>query len=339
MIETIKELCLLNGVPGKEDDVRNAIIKKIEGKCEYHVDNLGNLIVFKKGKKTPKNKVLLTAHMDEVGFIVTHIEDNGYIRFSTCGGVDPRVVVSRTVTVGKDNKVGVIGTKALHMKSAAERDKTYEIKDLYIDIGAKDKEEAEKYVRLGDRAAFRTDFTEFGDGLVKCKALDDRAGCAILIDLIESFDEYDMNYAFTVQEEVGCMGAVCVANSVAPDIAMAVETTTAGDIPGTSDDKISSRLKHGPVVYFKDRNTIYNNELYNLIMDRAEKWKIPHQSKNTITGSNETRVMQTAGAGAKVAAISTPCRYLHSASCTIAKEDLENTNKLIKKMLPEFCEL
>ncbi len=339
MIETVKELSLLNGVSGKEDAVREAIIKKIEGKCQYHVDNLGSIIVFKKGKKTPKNKVLLTAHMDEVGFILTHIEDNGYIRFSSCGSIDPRVVVSRTVTVGKDERVGVIGTKALHMKTAEERGKTYEIKDLYIDIGAKDKEEAEKYVKLGDRAVFRTEFTEYGDGFVRCKALDDRAGCAILIDLIENYDEYDMNYAFTVQEETGCTGALCAANAVQPDIAVVVETTPAGDIPGTSDDKVSCKLKHGPVIYFKDKTTIYNNELYNLIMDKAEKWKIPHQSKNSITGTNEARVMQVSGGGIKVAAISTPCRYLHSASCTMTKEDFENTHKLIKKLLPEFCEM
>ena len=338
MIETTKELCLLNGVSGKEEDVKNAIIKKIQGKCEYHVDNLGNIIVFKKGKKAPKNKVLLTAHMDEVGFIVTHIEDNGFIRFSTCGGIDPRVVVSRTVTVGKNNVFGVIGTKAMHMKSGEEAGKTYEFNNLYIDIGAKDGKEAAEYVKLGDRATFRGEWVEFGNDLVRCKALDDRAGCAILIDLIENFDEYDMNYAFTVQEETGCAGATCAAHAVMPDIAVAVETTTAGDIPGASEEKISSYIGKGPVVYFKDRRTIYNPEIYNLIMDKAEEWKIPHQSKTSITGNNEAQVMQVTGGGIKVAAISTPCRYLHSACCTLKKEDMNNTYKLIHNLLPVLAE-
>lgn len=338
MIETIKELCLLNGVSGKEDDVREAIIAKLQGKCEYHVDNLGNIIVFKKGKKTPKNKVLLTAHMDEVGFIITHIEDNGFIRFSTCGSVDPRVVVSRTVTVGKNNVFGVIGTKAMHMKSSEEAGKTYEFKDLYIDIGAKDGKEAAEYVKLGERAVFRSEWVEYGDNLVRCKALDNRAGCAMLLNLIENFDEYDMNYAFTVQEETGCAGAKCAAHAVMPDIALAVETTTAGDIPGASDEKISSYIGKGPVIYFKDRYTLYNPEIYSLIMDKAEEWNIPHQSKTSITGTNEAKVMQVTGGGVKVAAIATPCRYLHSASCTLKKEDVENTYKLLNNVLSVLAE-
>ena len=281
MIENVKELSLLNGVSGNEDAVREAIIKKIDGKCEYHVDNLGSIIAFKKGRKTPKNKILLTAHMDEVGFMVSYIEDNGFIRFIPCGGIDPRVVVSRTDTVGKNNVFGVIGTKAMHMKTGDQRSKTYELDQLYIDIGAKNKEEAEKYVRIGDRAAFRAEYIEFGDDLIRCKALDNRAACAVLIKLMENYDEYDITYAFTVQEETNCAGALCVANTVQPDIAIAVETTTAGDIPGASGENISSYLGKGPVIYYKDRATIYDWDLYNLIMDKAEEFGIPHQTKTS----------------------------------------------------------
>lgn len=339
MIELVKELSLINGVSGMEDDVADAIIKKLEGKCELKRDNAGNVIAFKKGKKTPKNKIMLSSHMDEVGFIITYIEDNGFIRFQTCGGIDPRVVVGRNITVGKNKINGVIGTKAMHMKSADERDKTFEFKDLHIDIGAKDKAEAEKYVKLGDRATFCGEFTEFGNDLIKCKALDDRAGCAILINLIENYDEYDVHYVFTVQEETGCVGGRVAANAINPDIAVIVETTPAGDIPGTSEDKMMCKLGKGPVIYFKDKTTIFDHQLYDLFMDKATEFNIPHQPKAGVTGTNEAKFIQVANAGVKVAAVSTPCRYLHSASCTLKKEDLQNTYELLNKMLSELCQL
>ncbi|MEG3006982.1 MAG: M42 family peptidase [Oscillospiraceae bacterium] len=321
-----------------ENDVANAIMTRLKGKCELKIDNVGNVIAFKKGKKTPKNKIMLSAHMDEIGFMVRYIEDNGFIRFTTCGDIDPRVVVGRAVVIGKNKVVGVIGTKAMHVKTADERSKTYEFKDLYIDIGAKDKAEAEKYVKLSDRATFRCDFVEFGEDLVRCKAIDNRAGCAVLINLIENFDEYDVNYAFTVQEETGCMGGRVAANTINPDIAVIVETTEAGDIPGTSEDKVMCKLGGGPVIYFKDKATIYNHELYTFFVDKAEEFKMPCQIKAGVEGKNESRLVQVSNGGIKVAAVSIPCRYLHSASCTMKKEDLNNTYELLQKMLSPLAE-
>ncbi|MDE6723404.1 MAG: M42 family peptidase, partial [Eubacterium sp.] len=203
----LKELCLLNGTSGDEDRIRDYIIDAIKEYCEYSVDALGSILAFKKGKKTPSKKVMLSAHMDEVGFIVTHITDDGYLKFNPVGGIDPRVVIDRVVQIGTIK--GVIGAKAVHLLSDEEKKTAPNFSKLYIDIGASSKEEAEKYVSLGDFAYFSSDYNEFGNGFIKSKALDDRIGCMLMIELIKSDLEYDTYFCFNVQEEVGLRGAAC----------------------------------------------------------------------------------------------------------------------------------
>ena len=197
---------MLNGVSGYEENVRNFIINEIKDFCEYKIDNLGNLIAFKKGNSTPKNKVMISAHMDEVGMIVTYINSDGTLKISSVGGVDPRVVFGRQVIIGENNLIGVIGAKAIHNLSEEERKTAVRFDKMYIDIGCENKEGAEKLVSLGDTVAFSSDYIEFGNGFIKAKAIDDRAGCAIMINMIKSELEFDTWFTFVVQEEIGLRG-------------------------------------------------------------------------------------------------------------------------------------
>lgn len=332
MLDLIEKLSMLKGVSGDESAVAACIIEEIQGHCEYHLDGLGNLLAFKRGAKRPASKVLLAAHMDEVGFIITNVEDSGLLRFTTVGGIDSRVIIGKSVLVGGGALCGVIGAKAVHMLEAGEKDKVMDVDELYLDIGAKSKEEAMGHVRPGDRAVYDSAFVRFGDGFIKSRALDDRAGCAILIDLIKSELVYDTWFAFTVQEEIGTVGAKAAAFAAEPDCAIVVETTTAADIAGVPEGKKVCRLGAGPVVLFMDRGTIYDNALYNLALDTGRQQGISAQVKEGVYGGNDARSIQTARGGVRCVAVSMPCRYIHSPACVLKVEDIENTARLVRAL-------
>lgn len=330
----LEKLCLLNGTSGDESNVRNYIISEIRDYCEYSVDSLGSVIAFKKGKKTPKNKVMLCAHMDEVGFIITDVTDDGYLKFSPVGGIDSKVVLNRVVNVNSVR--GVIGLKPVHLLRDDEKNTAPDLKNIYIDIGAVSKEDALKYVHLGDYAYFESDFIELGNGLIKSKALDDRIGCMLMIELIKTDMEYDTYFCFNVQEEVGLRGALCTSYSVQSDISVILETTTAADLCGVTGGDRVCVLGCGPVVSFMDGRTIYDRGLYQLAMKTAEKNAIKVQTKTAIAGGNDAGAVQTSGKGSRVMAISLPCRYIHSASSVVNSADIEETRKLLKVLLPEL---
>ena len=237
MIRLIENLCAINGVSGDEQDVAAAIIEQIKDYCEYEVTPLGDVIAFKKGAKHPRNRVMFDAHMDEVGFIITYITEEGFLRFATVGGIDNRVIQGKPVVVGKNKVYGIISSKPIHLIDRDHRDDPIKAADLSIDIGCRNREEAEGLVSVGDRVSFDSPFVRFGDGFLKSKALDDRAGCAVLIKMIQSDLEYDTYFSFTTREEVGGMGAQTATYTVKPDIAVAIETTTAADIGGVAPEK------------------------------------------------------------------------------------------------------
>lgn len=337
MLELIKELCLLPGISGRENAVRDYIIEQIKDYAEYSIDPLGNLIVFKKGKNPAKNKVMLDAHMDEVGLIVTAITSEGFLRFTKVGGVDSRVILGRTVKVGEKAVNGVIGIKPVHLVDKKEEDSIPKADDLYIDIGAKSREEAMEYVHLGDSVWFESDFVEFGEGFVKAKALDDRAGCAILVEMIKSELEYDMWFSFSVQEEIGTRGAQTVAFTIAPDYAIAVETTTAADISGVKDEKRVCICGKGGTVSFMDRSTLYSKELFDKAFEIAEKNSIPCQPKTMVAGGNDSGAIHKSRGGVRVLTVSIPCRYLHSPSCVIKLDDAKESLRLVKALAEDFA--
>ena len=344
MKELLRELCMINGVSGDEDSVRELITERIKDVCEeYRTDSLGNLICFMKGRKRPEKKLMICAHMDEVGLIVTYIRPDGTLSFNEVGGVDPAAVMGRQVIV-KSHMTGrllrgVVGAKAVHNLSKDEREKAPEYKELFIDIGAEDKEDAEKHVSAGDCVYFDSEFTELGGSRIKSKAIDDRAGCAVMVELMHRELEYDTYFVFNVQEEVGLRGSRCSAFAVQPDYAIVLESTTAADIYGSDGDKRVCALGEGPVVSFMDRTTIYDRELYSLAFDTAKQFGIPCQTKSMIAGGNDAGAIHITGEGIRTLAVSVPCRYLHSPSSVADYADIENTLALTEKLCEKVHEL
>lgn len=334
----LKELCLINGTSGDEGKVRDYIITQIKDYCEYSVDNMGSIIAYKKGKKAPKQKISINAHMDEVGFIVTGITDDGYLRFTSVGGIDSRVCLDRIVTVGKKAVKGVIGDKAFHLLSSDEKGNCPSFDDLLIDIGAISKDEAEQYVSLGDFAYFDCDYVELGNGYIKAKALDDRIGCMLMIELIKSELEYDTVFCFNVQEEVGLRGSKCTSYAVDADIAIVLESTTAADLDGVSGANRVCVLGDGPVISFMDNRTIYDRELFELGFTVAKENNIPAQTKTAVAGGNDAGAIQTSGDGARVMAISLPTRYIHSGASVVKASDIDETRRLLKALLPKLTD-
>lgn len=337
MLETLKTLCEMNGTSGREDDVREYILERIEGKCKIKVDAMGNIIAFKKGKNRAKNKVMVSAHMDEVGFIVTYITDEGYLRFDSVGGIDEKVAVGRAVTVGEKNIPGVIGIKAIHLADKADEGKVPEFSSMYIDIGAADKKEAEEYVSIGDSAYFISDFEQIGENKIKSKALDDRFGCATMIEMIENGIEYDAYFAFLVQEEVGLRGAGPAAYSIEPDYAIVLEATTAADVAGVKKEDCVCTLSKGAVVSFMDRSTVYNRDLFKRAFVLAKENGIACQTKTTVAGGNDAGAIHKSGKGVYTLTVSLPCRYIHSATSVADIDDMEACKKMAKVLLAEFA--
>ena len=327
----LKELTQINGVSGCEGEVRDFIMEKIALYADdITVDTIGNLIAFKKGTENSDKKIGLFAHMDEVGFIVSKIDDDGYIRFKSVGGIDERILLSKRVSVGKNKIPGVIGIKAVHLRSAEERKTVIKQKDMYIDIGAKDKESAEKIVSLGDYIAFDSDYTELGGGKVKAKAIDDRAGCDILIECMKNDYKNDMYFCFTVQEETGLKGATVVAHRLGLDCAFVIESTTAADVPFLEEHEYSTSLGKGPVITAMDRGSISDKRLNSFIIDIAKENNIKYQMKKSIAGGNDARVIQTMGGSCATAVISLPCRYIHSPVCVADMGDFNHMLSLAK---------
>ena len=338
VIQTIQSLSNIPGVPGDEGAVRDEIINITNPHCEYEIDPLGNLLAFKKGPKSGP-RIMLSAHMDEVGLIITHIEQDGLLRCAPVGSIDSRVAFGRAVEIGKDRLPGVIGGVAVHHLTTKEKKAPPEWDKLLIDIGARDAREAAQHVAPGDRAVFASEFARLGEDYIIGRALDNRAGCALLIELIRTGLPCDCHFAFTVQEETGCVGGGTAAHTLRPDFAIVVETTTAADIPDTPTEKQVCKLGGGPVLSFMDKGALYDRELYSLAHQVARQRGIPCQSKSLVAGGNESRTVQMAGGGVRVLAVSMPCRYLHSPNLVLHRSDIENTLTLLSALAQEIAKL
>lgn len=323
----VKELTSLGAPSGFEDAVREFIKERI---CadEVYTDSMGNLICHKKGNG---EKVMVAAHMDEVGLIITEITDNGFLRFSTLGGIETAVLCSKKVLIGKNAVAGIVSAKAIHLQKGDEVTSPLKLKDLYIDIGARDKESAEKLVSQGDFAVFNGEYTPFGDKLVKSKALDDRVGCAIVLELSKEDFDSDMYFVFTVQEEVGLRGAKTASALIAPDLAVAVDVSNVGDTPESMDMNLS--LGKGPAVKMKDASFIIHESVRKLLLDAAKESGIPYQLEAASYGGTDAGAIHLSGGGVASGTISIPTRYIHSANEVIDKKDLENTAILLQKVI------
>lgn len=336
MTQTIKTLCTLGGTSGREQTVREYIKSQLLPEAQITTDNLGNLLVFREGRQRAKNKVMLCAHMDEVGVIVTGISAEGMLSFAAVGGIDPRVILGRRILFD-NGTFGVVGLTPVHLIDHGDRQKMPKIDDMYIDIGAKDKADAQQYLSPGDTGVFDSDFVSFGDSKIKGKALDDRVGCAILIDLLQEEPEYDLWVAFTTREEVGLVGAKTAAFGIAPDYAVVLETTTAADIIGVSGEKQVCVLGRGATVSFMDKATVYDPDLYQKAFTLAEANSIAIQPKTVVAGGNDAGVIHKSRAGVRTLTVNVPCRYLHSASCVCDTRDIESVRKLTEVLFEDFC--
>lgn len=339
MLKLLKELCALSGVSSWEDEVRDFIRTKAEPFADsIRTDTIGNLIVFKRGKKATGNKLLLSAHMDEVGLMITKIEDEGVLRFDSVGGIDRRVLIGKRVFVGQNRIPGVIGMKPIHLTTKSERKAVPKMSELYIDVGAEKREEIEPLVSLGDVAVFDPEIVEFGDGLLKAKAIDDRVGCAVLLTLLQEELPMDCTFVFSVQEEVGTRGAFGYAFSVQPELALVVEGTTASDIPGTPEHMMVCAPGQGVVIPFMDGATIYDRELFELLRRLAEENKIPWQTKHRVAGGTDARTIQRSREGVRVAGIAAAVRNIHSPSSVVKEEDCNGMLKLARLFIQAIAE-
>lgn len=334
MLELLKQLCLLNGVSGDEGEVRAFLRAQAEPYADsIRTDALGNLIVFKQGAKATGNRLLLAAHMDEVGLIITHVTDEGFLKFGFVGGVDRRIAIGKPVVLGPDRVPGIISLKAIHLTDKAELKKVPKTDSLYIDIGAGSREEALKKVPLGTYGSFVSQPEEFGDGFFKARAIDDRIGCAIMLELLKEELPLDVTFAFTAQEEVGTRGAFGAAFSVTPQVALVLETTTAADLPGVDSHRRVCAPGKGPVISYMDGSTIYDRGLFEDLRRLAEDNGIPWQTKEYIAGGNDARTIQRTKQGVRVAAMSAATRYLHAPSSVASVADFKNMLELTRLFL------
>ncbi len=334
LLDTLKTLCALSGPSNYEGPVRDYLRRRAEAAgAQTRTDGMGNLICMKKGAKAAPDKLMLAAHMDEVGLMVKRITDDGYVKFAGLGGIDRRVLLGKPVFLGKDRVPGVIGLKAIHLTTAEEEKKIPKLEELFIDIGAKSREETEKLTHIGDFAVFSDTITEFGNGLLKAKAIDDRIGCAVMIELLERELPMDVTFVFTVQEEVGTRGAMGAAFSVTPEIALILEGTTAADSPTTDAHRRVCYPGKGPVVPYMDGGTVYDRGLFELIRGLAEENAIPWQTKEYVSGGTDARVIQRTKTGVRVAAISAAVRYLHSPSSVADIQDFEHIETLALRFI------
>ncbi len=327
MQETLKLVTQVFGVSGNEDEIREVITNEIKKHVdEIRVDAMGNLIAVKRGKK---KKIMLAAHMDEIGVIATFIDDNGFIRFSNIGGVSQLTALGQRVRF----RNGTIGTVNKEEKLEDVRD--LKLSKMYIDIGCKNREETEKLVKIGDAANFAGDFTVQGNCAIS-KAMDDRSGCAVLIELIKSLPKTDneIYFVFTTQEEVGLRGAKTAAFGIMPDCAIALDVTLTGDTPEC--DKREVKLGGGPAIKVKDTSYLAHPAIRRELENLASENGIPYTLELLDRGGSDPGAIQTTGAGVPCGGISIPCRYVHSPAEMVSLEDLENCVKLTSLFIKNY---
>ncbi len=349
-IRLIERLSLAFGPSGCEGAVRE-LIESEAGKYteDIRTDKQGNLICkMKLGVGESRQSIMLAAHMDEVGFIVDGITPTGFLTFLAVGGINASVVSGRSVRVEGHGGVisGVIASKAVHHKSESERDKACELDKLYIDIGARDRAEAEKMTFVGAYATFESSFVCFGRGgrTLKCKALDDRMGCAAMLEIMRDLYENapcdvlprDIYFCFTTREEIGYSGASAAAYSIEPTLAVVLETTAISDLPDTPSHRRVAEICGGVVVSVADMATIYPRELVDFAMKTASESGIVAQIKRYVSGGNDAKAIHKSREGVHTLALSVPTRYLHSPACVAHIDDYAAQRDLAKKIILSY---
>lgn len=337
MAELLKKMSEINAVSGNENDIRNLIIAEIKDKVDdITVDTMGNVIAYKKGSDSGK-KIAVAVNMDEPGFIISGVTEKGYLKFKAVGNIDPRKIISKRVVIGADKIKGVIGMKAIHLQTKSERENVVAVSKLFIDIGAKDKEDAEKYVKLGDYVTFDTEFMQIGSN-VKGKALDRSGICTSLINAIGKEYKYDTYMCFLVQREVGARGAKIVSHRINADVILSVSSAETADMYGC-ESNAGVKLGDGSVVNFADRTIIADKEITEKMIKAAKKAKIKVQPQVLMPQTSDGGAMQSGADGAICLSSSVPCRYSHSPVSVMSLDDINSMTGYIRLFLNKIGEM
>jgi len=336
-VALLKKICEASGVSGYEKEIREIVIQEVTPLVDnVSIDNMGNVIAFKKGRAA--KKVMIGAHMDEIGFIITHIDDNGFLRFTPLGGFDPKTLTAQRVIVhGKKNVLGVMGTKPIHVMSAEERGKVVPISNYFIDLGMT-KKEVEEIIKIGDVVSRERELVEMGN-CVNCKSIDNRVSVFILIEVLRELKEtpYDVYAVFTVQEEVGLRGASAATLKIQPDFGFGLDTTIAFDVPGALPHEMITRLGEGTAIKIMDSSAICDYRMIDFMKITANKHTIKWQPEILHAGGTDTAAIQKmTGGGSITGAISIPTRHIHQVIEMANKEDIQASIKLLKHCLLEI---
>jgi endoglucanase len=333
----LKELSEAIGISGDEGGARTVVLDAVrEHVDEVKVDALGNVLALKRGTGAQPLRVMVAAHMDEIGLMVTGHDSDGFLRVAAVGGIDARLLPGSCLQVGPERIPGVIGIKPIHLLRENEDQEVPKIEDLVVDIGASSKDEARKLAALGTYVAFTTPFRELGP-TVSGKAFDDRAGCAVLVELVrgERFG-FDLHAVFTVQEEVGLRGAQVAAYAIEPHCAFVLEGTIADDTPKDKDVSPTTELGKGPAITVMDRSFIADRRLVRLLTETAQELGIPYQFKQPGIGGTDAGAIHRAREGVPSVTVAVPCRYIHSPVTMLNLDDFNNTVRLMRESLSRF---
>jgi len=338
-IDLLRKICETPGVPGYERAIRTLVHNEVLTLVDHvWIDNIGNVFALKKGKRNSLDKkVMVAAHMDEIGFIVSHIDDQGFLRFQTLGGFDPKTLTAQRVIVhGKKDLIGVMGAKPIHVMTPEEKNKPAKIEDFFIDLGM-NKEEVEKYISIGDTVTRERSLIEMGN-CINCKSLDNRISVFILIETLKSLQysdvPYDVYAVFTVQEEVGLRGAGIAAHAINPDFAIALDTTIAYDVPGARAYEKCTELGKGTAIKILDSSTICDYRMIAYLKQQAIENSIMWQPEILTAGGTDTAPLQRNGKYGSIAgAISIPTRHIHQVIEMVNKDDVQFSIELLKAAL------
>ena len=337
-VDLLKKICETAGAPGFENRVRDLVLKEIENYVDsIEIDNMGNIIALKKGKDSSKS-VMIGAHMDEIGFIVTHINAIGFLKFHPLGGFDPKTLTAQRVVVhGKKDVIGVMGSKPVHVMTNEEKNRVPKINDYYIDLGLK-KSEVKKIISIGDSVTRERGLIEMGD-CINCKSLDNRVSVFILIESLKKLKTpaFDTYAVFTVQEEVGIRGAQVATQKIKPDFGFGLDTTIAYDVPGAGEHEKITSLGDGVAIKIMDASTICDNRMIQFMRKTADSHKILWQNEILTAGGTDTANIQRMTPGGSIAgAFSIPTRHIHQVIEMVHKKDVKNCIELLKYCLEEM---
>lgn len=334
-MKILEQLSMANAVSGNEMYLVPTLFGDL---CKKYrstpfIDALGNVILFKKGESSEKTVAVIT-HTDEAGFIIKDITDKGFLKFEAVGEIDPRVIISKKVEVGEKKVKGIIGMKAIHLQKKEEREEVVAMKNLYIDIGAKDKKTASKLVSIGDYVSFATDFEALNDTVIKGKALD-RAGIACVTKAIDKKMKYDTYFIFSSQKHIGARGALVALERIRPDYTFVIDAVETADLYKAKPHETTATLHGGAIISAMDAKTIADSELLNIAVNTAKANKIPYQYSNTVHAESETGYVRSAYCGTKAVLIGIPCRYMNTPVSLMSVSDIDCVTNLIAELIEE----